>query len=204
MSRRIAVLIVAALVAASGRAYAQETQSGPGKVEVTLIPGGGTFFLEKNGGDSFGNYEVGGAAAYNFTRIVGVEGEIGGSIGLSQNLMLGGVMSDVTSPNMLTYTGNVVANVPTRHSVVPYATAGVGGLTMYSKPELNLFTTETHFTGNVGGGVKWFAPNGRWGLRGDYRFIAVRAGSTGSDFFGVDTTRYANRIYGAVIINAVR
>ena len=203
MSRTIALLIVAVLVTAGGRAYAQETQSGPGKVEVTLIPGGGTFFLSKNGTDSFRNYEIGGAGAYNFTRILGIEGEIGGSIGVSQTLRSGGVLSDVKSPNMLTYAGNVIANVPAGH-VVPYATAGIGSLTMYSKPELNLPTSERHFTGNIGGGVKWYASNGRWGLRGDYRFIGVRTGSTGSEFFGVDTTRYANRIYGAVLINAVK
>ena len=56
---------------------------------------------------------------------------------------------------------------------------------------------------NIGGGLKWYAPNGRWGLRGDYRFIAVRSNDTAPAFFGQDT-RYGHRVYGAVIINAVR
>ena len=103
---------------------------------------------------------------------------------------------------MLSYSGNVVVNAP-GHSVVPYATGGVGGLTMYNRPALGIDTNDTFLTGNVGGGVKWFAGNGRWGLRGDYRFLAVRSKNTASEFFG-QTNRYANRIYGAVILNAVK
>jgi len=51
--------------------------------------------------------------------------------------------------------------------------------------------------------VKWYAPNGRWGLRGDYRFMAVRSDESAPVFFGQDT-RYGHRVYGAVLINAVR
>jgi hypothetical protein len=58
-------------------------------------------------------------------------------------------------------------------------------------------------TGNVGGGVKWYAPNGRWGLRGDYRFVAVRSDTSAPVFFGQED-RYGHRVYGAVVINAVR
>ena len=57
--------------------------------------------------------------------------------------------------------------------------------------------------GNVGGGVKVYAPNGRWGLRADYRFIAVRSKDDAPDFFGQDE-RYGHRVYAAVVINAVR
>ena len=57
-------------------------------------------------------------------------------------------------------------------------------------------------TGNVGGGVKWYAPDSRWGLRADYRFIATQSKDTAPAFFGQDT-RYGHRVYGAVIINAV-
>jgi hypothetical protein len=51
--------------------------------------------------------------------------------------------------------------------------------------------------------VKWYAANGRWGLRGDYRFIATQSKDTAPAFYGQDT-RYGHRVYGAVIINAVR
>src|SRR5262245_66237162 len=103
---------------------------------------------------------------------------------------------------MLSYTGNVVAHLP-GHSVVPYATGGIGGLSMYKREALDVMGTETYFTGNVGGGVKWFTPNGRWGLRGDYRFLIAAGKDDSSAFFG-PVNRYANRVYGAVIINAIR
>jgi len=79
-----------------------------------------------------------------------------------------------------------------------YATAGIRGLSIYSREALGIHDTETHLTGNVGGGVKWFAPNGRWGLRGDYGFL-MTGNDNSSAFFGSDN-RHAHRIYGAVII----
>ncbi len=109
---------------------------------------------------------------------------------------------NIKAPTMLSYTANVVVSLATGHSVVPYATGG-GGLTMFERPELGVFNDETFFTGNVGGGVKWYAKNNRWGLRGDYRFAVTQSKDDAPAFFGRDT-RYAHRVYGAVIINMVR
>jgi hypothetical protein len=88
-------------------------------------------------------------------------------------------------------------------SFVPYATGGVGGLTMFQHASLGINNTDTFLTGNVGGGLKWYAPNGQWGLRGDYRFMATQSNDTAPAFFGQDT-RYGHRVYVGVIINAVR
>src|SRR5947209_17927346 len=110
MSRRLAGLITAVAVIGAGSAYAQETNAGPGKVEVTVIPGGAMFFTDHNGA-SFKNYNLGGGATYNINRIVGIEGEVGGSIGLSQDLTFAGVTTSEKTPNILTYTGNVVASI---------------------------------------------------------------------------------------------
>ena len=96
--------------------------------------------------------------------------------------------------------GNVVANL-TGASVVPYATVRIGGLTAFSKPSVGA-STDTFFTHNVGG-VKWYAPSGRWGLRGDDRFIGLTSKNDASAFFGPDN-RYAHRFYGGVITNAFR
>jgi hypothetical protein len=182
-------------------AYAQETTPGPGKVEVTMIPGGMTFFTQKAAEPSFSNYDLGGAVSRNFTRVVGVEGEIGGSLGITQTLS--GLTIKAKTPNMLAYSGNLVVNAP-GHSLVPYATGGIGGLTLYNRTVLGITNGANSFlTSNVGGGLKWFAGNGRWGLRGDYRFETVKSKTTATDFFGL-STRHANRIYGAVILNAVR
>jgi hypothetical protein len=104
---------------------------------------------------------------------------------------------------MLGYTANVIVAIPTGGSVVPYATGGGGGLTMFERPELGVRQDETFLTGNVGGGVKWYAPNKRWGLRGDYRFIVTQSKDDAPAFFGQDT-RYGHRVYGGVIINTTR
>jgi hypothetical protein len=86
-------------------------------------------------------------------------------------------------------------------SVVPYVTGGVGGMSLFSRESLGITDTETLFTSNVGGGVKWYA--GRWGLRADYRFIAVPSKDETSAFFGTER-RYGHRVYGAVLVNVGR
>ena len=198
----IAGFIVLASIVATRRAHAQEISPGPGLVEVSIIPGGATFFTSKDQLPEFGNYDAGGAVAYNFTRMVGVEGEVAGSFGFSQSLsQFRDLTSDETPPDMLSYTGNVVVNAP-GHSFVPYATGGVGGLRVFDRDTLGVIGN-TFLTGNVGGGVKWFAPNNRWGIRGDYRFQVVRSKDDAPEFFGRET-RYGHRLYGAVVINAVR
>src|SRR3977135_4118189 len=113
MFRSTATLIAVLLVGGVDRATAEESAPGPGTVEVTVIPGGATFFTSKGNGSSFGNYNVGGALTYNINRIVGIEGEVNGSIGISQNLTDGGFRGKHTTPNTVSYTGNVVLSAPT-------------------------------------------------------------------------------------------
>jgi hypothetical protein len=170
---------------------------------ITVIPGGATFFTEAEDnplGGSFGNYELGGSVAVNFNRYVGVEGEVSGGIGVSQDIELGALTFDGRSPNLLNYSGNLVISAPNRTSVVPYLTGGVGGLTMFERTGL-ADDADTFLTGNVGGGVSWHA--GRWGLRGDYRFIAVQSKDDAPAFFGREE-RYGHRIYAGVLFNLVR
>lgn len=203
MTRWIAVLLAVVVLLGTSQAYAQETEPGPGLVEASIIPGGFVFFTENTDTQepSFGNYDLGGAVAVNFNRYVGVEGEVSGALGVSQNLQFGGLTADRKTPHMLNYSGNVVVSAPNRSSVVPYVTGGVGGLSLFEKTSLGINETETFLTGNVGGGVKWYA--GRWGLRGDYRFVGVQSKDDAPAFFGQDT-RYGHRVYGAVIVNVVR
>jgi hypothetical protein len=203
MFRSATALIAVLLAGGVDRVYAQESAPGPGTVEITVIPGGATFFTNSGNGSSFGNYNLGGGLTYNINRIVGIEGEVSSSIGVSQNLTDGAFSGKQKTPNTVSYTGNIVLSAPTHSPVIPYATGGVGGLTMLQKASLGINSTETFLTGNVGGGVKWYAPNGRWGLRGDYRFIATQSKDSAPAFFGQET-RYGHRVYAAVIINAVR
>jgi opacity protein-like surface antigen len=203
MTRQIAAFFTALTILGSGHAFAQEATPGPGTVEVTIIPGGGTFFTSSDNGPSFGSYNLGGALTYNVNRFVGIEGEVGGTLGVSQNLQFGSITSKTKAPDQLNYTANLVLSAPTHSSVTPYVTGGIGGLTMFERPEVGVIGTTTLLTGNVGGGVKWYAPSGRWGLRGDYRFISVRSDQSAPVFFGQET-RYGHRVYGGVIINAIQ
>ena len=203
MKRTIAALILGISLTGGSTALAQETNAGPGRLEVTVVPGGGTFYTSSTKGPSFGNYTLGAALTYNINSIVGIEGDVAGALGIAQNLQFAAITSNQKGPDQLNYSGNVVVSLPTHSAFVPYATGGVGGLTTFSRASLGITSNDTSLTGNVGGGVKWYAANGRWGLRGDYRFLAVRASTDATAFFNQDT-RYGHRVYGAVIINALR
>jgi hypothetical protein len=203
MTRWIAILLAVVGLVGTGTANAQESAPGPGVVEVTIIPGGGTFFTQgKNTqGPSFGNYGLGAGVSVNFNRYVGVEGEVSGALGVAQDLQFGGLTSNTRTPNLLNYTGNVVISAPNRSSVTPYVTGGAGGLSLFQKQTLGINDTTTFLTGNVGAGVKWYS--GRWGLRGDYRFVAVQSKDNAPAFFGQET-RYGHRVYGGVVVNVMQ
>jgi opacity protein-like surface antigen len=199
----VSALIVVATFVVAGRAFAQEGPAGAGRAEITLVPAGGVFFTESKDASapSFGNYQAGGAVAVNLNRFIGIEGEVGSTIGISQSLDFG-YASSVRTPDMLSYNGNVVLSLPTGSSVVPYVTGGVGGLSVFTRQELGVTERETRFASNVGGGLKWYA--GRWGVRADYRFIALPSVDTTSAAFLSTNARYGHRVYGAILLNVGR
>jgi opacity protein-like surface antigen len=201
MSRRIAIFVMLGISLCVGNANAQDSNPEPAPVEVTFMPASAAYFAAKGDSPSFGNIGYGSAIAFNVNRVVGIEGEIGSMIATTSDLQFGDLSRDVKAPNMLSYNANVIVSLPTGRSVVPYATLGVGGLTMFERPGLGVREDETFLTGNVGGGIKWYAPNGRWGLRGDYRFAVTQSKDEAPAFFGGDT-RSAHRVYAGVIINA--
>ncbi len=203
MTRWLTVLVAVVGLVGVGQAQAQDARPGPGTFEVTIIPGGATFFTEGKDalGPSFGNYDVGGAFTYNINRYLGVEGEASVALGISQSLDFGGLTLDDRTPHMLNYSGNVVFSIPNRSSVVPYVAGGIGGLSLFETASLGINETETFLIRNVGGGVKWYA--GRWGLRADYRFVTVQSKDDAPGFFGQDT-RYGHRVNGGVILNLDR
>ncbi|PYR59295.1 MAG: hypothetical protein DMF91_15160 [Acidobacteria bacterium] len=203
MTRWIAAVLVAVGLVGARQAYAQDVVPGPGAVVVTIIPGGATFFTEGKDtkGPSFGNYDLGAGVEVHFNRYVSVEGEVSGALGVTQDLQITGRTSNLKTPNLLNYSGNLVLSAANHSSVVPYVTGGVGGLSLFDTASLGINNTETFLTGNVGGGLKWF--NGRWGLRGDYRFITVRSKDDAPSFFGQET-RYGHRVYGGVLVNVGR
>jgi Outer membrane protein beta-barrel domain len=203
MVRRIAALVVIGTAFGGAAAYAQETNPSPGLVEVTYMPAGVGYFTAKDNSPSFGNFGFGTGVTFNVNRFVGIEGELASMIATSSDLQFGDLDSHTKAPNVLSYTGNVVVSPWSGHAISPYATGGGGGLTMFERPAVGVFNDETFLTGNVGGGVKWYAPNRKWGLRGDYRFVVTRSKDDAPRFFGRDT-RYVHRAYFGVIINTLR
>ena len=206
MILRTALLTAFVAVVGVSPALAQTTESsssGPGKVEASIIPGGGIFFTEgkDSHAPSFGNYDLGGSLSVNINRYVGIEGEVSGGLGVSQSLDFAGAsLADTRTPHLLNYSGNVIVHVA-RGPVVPYVTGGVGGLSLFERADLGVNDTETFFTGNVGAGVKWYS--GRFGIRGDYRFIAVQSNDNAPAFFGQET-RYGHRVYAGIVLNVAR
>jgi hypothetical protein len=200
MRKWIVVPIAAAWLIAGGRAYAQDTTPGPGVVEVTVIPGGVGFVTSKKGSPSFGNYGFGFATTYNVNRIVGVEGEIAAMLATTSDLQFGDLNSHTKAPNFLNYNVNAIITAARFGPSAVYGAAGIGGLTMFERVGLGVANDDTFLVGNVGGGVKWYAPNSRWGLRGDYRFLMTKSSNTAPAFFGQDN-RYAHRLYAGLILN---
>jgi len=202
MKRSITTMAVMFSLIGAGHAFAQSEPAGPGTLEIMIAPGGETFFTQRNTGPSFGNYDLGASLTYNVNSIVGVEAEFNGALGISQSLQFGALNGSVKTPNLVGYSGNVVVSARRRASFIPYATGGIGGLSLLQTTGLDINATETFLTGNVGGGVKWYGGK-RWGLRADYRFVTVQSQNDAPAFFG-QTTRYGHRVYGGVVLNALK
>src|SRR5258707_5790821 len=115
MERRIALTVgvMAALVCA-GRVSAQESAPRAGSVVVTVIPGGATFFTQSQSGKEpgFTNYAPAGDVELYLSHYLSVEGEVGGGVGVPQDLQGASGPSHRTSPNLVTYSGNVVLTAP--------------------------------------------------------------------------------------------
>ena len=202
--KKVLSAVIAAMVL-MGTAYAQERALGAGRVEIGAFPGGGIFFGKgtDDKGPNFGNYALGAAVTVNFNKWVGIEGEIGGGIGIRQDMTFNAAtLTHQKTPDMLAFNGNVVVNpIGNDRTVVPYVVGGVGGLTLFTDNNvvnLGVVADETYLSGNVGGGVKWFATP-HIGLRADARFIAVK-NKDAAPFFGQYDNRYGARIYGGLVL----
>jgi hypothetical protein len=204
MLRTIFIALGVVLVGAH-TVQAQEIREGAGRLEINAFPGGGMVFKSSStkAEPDFTNYAVGGSLTLNFNRWLGVEGEVGNAPGVHQTVQFNGErLSDQHTPCMLVYNANMVVSPwGNDHPLVPYATGGVGGLTLLDIDEVaNLGVTArtTYPTGSVGGGLKWFASR-HWGLRADYRMFVVMNKDTAPQFFGREENRYGHRVYGGVL-----
>jgi len=100
------------------------------------------------------------------------------------------------------YGGNIVANLAPHATFQPYLAVGVGQTRMFSDASLGIGQAENLETANAGGGVKIMF--GRWGLRGDYRFVGMSStAAIASAFFGSDV-RHAHRISVGFVVSPGR
>src|SRR5262245_13614273 len=190
MTRQLAVMVaLMSTLVGAGRVSAQEAAPRPraGSVVVALIPGGATFFTQSESGKEpgFTSYAPAGDVEIYLNHYLSVEGELGGGIG---------------AHGLVTYSGNVVVMAPSDGALAPYLTIGAGGLTLLQPSTIEIARNRTFLTGNAGAGIKWFNATSRWGVRVDYRFIAVRADDRAPNGFGQET-RFANRAYAALLVN---
>ena len=198
----IAVLAVTAL--SLGTAQAQEHSAGAGRVEIGVFPVGGLFFGHYTGNaPNFGDYALGTALAVNVNRWIGVEGEIGGGVGIRQEMTHNGVLlSNQQSPSMVAYNGDLIVNViGSDRAVSPYVAVGGGGLTLLTNANvtnLGIVSNETYLTGNAGGGLKWFATP-HVGVRGDFRLFIVK-NKDEAPFFNTTWNQYGARVYGGILL----
>ena len=199
MRKLIVVPVAAFMIVSAGRAHAQDVAPGPGVVEATIIPGGVGYIASMNGSPSFGNYGFGFATTYNINRYIGVEGELAALLATTSGLQFGDLNSHTKAPNFLNYNVSAVVTAARFGATALYGAGGIGGLTMFERVEVGVPDDHNFLVGNVGGG-KWYAPNSRWGLRGDYRFLMTKSSSDAPAFFGQDS-RYAHKIYGGLILN---
>ena len=201
MRHWLVVVVAAVLMLDGGRTYAQE-HPGPGVVEVTIIPAGVGFVTAKGNGPNFGNYGFGTAVVYNINSIIGVEGELAAMLSTNSHLQFGTLSKQIKAPNFLNYNVDAIVTAARFGPAAVYGAGGIGGLTMFERA--GLVDSDTNFlVGNVGGGIKWYAPNSRWGLRGDYRFLMVKSSDAAPSFFG-ESNRFGHSVYAGLIINTSR
>jgi Outer membrane protein beta-barrel domain len=204
MARKL-LTALAVVVFAAATAFAQERGVGAGRVEIGAFPGGGMFFAKTTNGNepAFGNYALGGSFTLNVNPYVGLEGEGGGTLGVRQAFTFGETAyTNQRSPSTWMYHGNVVVNPGGNdRALVPYLTGGLGAITLSPHREASLLgidTYKTFLTGNLGGGMKWFAAP-HLGFRGDYRLFIVKNNDTAPLFFG-NETRYGHRVQGGLVL----
>jgi hypothetical protein len=191
-----------ALLGAPG-VLAQDASVGPRRVEIGAFPAGGLVFTSGARGEApdFANYSVGASLGWNPTRHVGVEGEAGFGIGGRQTITFADKTLPLQAmPDTITYNGNVVLHLDAVNRIIPYATGGVGAFSIVRREgaeNLGITGRQTLFTGNLGGGLKWYSHRD-WGIRADYRFLVVQAAEDTAAFFGQDATRYAHRVYAGI------
>lgn len=200
MTRKL-LMFAALTVALTGTATAQEV--GAGRVEIgSALFGVGALFMQSTTPTEpkFNKYVFGGAATFNFNGLIGVEADLGLTLGQRRDMTVEGALRHWGTPNLFSYSGSLVYSpIGSDRRVAPYIVGGVGAWTIFDiggAADLGLTGPKTYLTGNAGGGVRWFMVR-HWGVRADYRHILINNDVT-VPLFGPRENRHANRVYGAL------
>jgi hypothetical protein len=194
--RHVGSFVVAATIAGSATAHAQTP-----RIDMAFYPVG---HLVATAGDAAGqpefrNLAPAAAVGVNLSSFFAVEGEVSAALGVTQQL---NGLGRAKSPTMIGYSGNLIANLAPKATVQPYLAVGVGQMRLFTTDSLGINEPETVETANAGGGVKVMF--GRWGLRGDYRFVGMSStAQAASGFFGSDV-RHAHRMSVGFIVSPGR
>jgi len=192
--RSLSVLAALALMALGvGTATAQSTIP----LEVSLS--GGVNFLNENDTafpETFVGIPITGAVAYRFTDSWAAEAEFSYALAIEKDVDLIGGTVKRKSPDFMTYMANARATWPLKDQPwMPYATAGVGGITFLSDEDEKrlpaLSESQTAFALDFGVGTGYrLTPN--WVLRADFvAFVAFPS----DDAEGLSTDGEADPIW---------
>lgn len=204
MARSVSILLMVWVLCTGTPASAQS--AGAGKADVSIVVGGWVSFAEPDSQPepSFGEYVVGGVVTFAPISWVGIEGEVLAGLPRSQTLTYGSTKSlNAKSPPVFMDAVNlVIPFLGDQHHVVPFVTAGIGETTINRTRDVGQADTETFFTGNVGGGLKWYSA-GRWGFRVDYRSFMTRSEAQAPGTFFGRELRKAQRVTGSVVVKLI-
>ena len=185
-------------------AFAQS--AGAGKADLSIVVGGWVSFAapDTKPEPTFGEYVVGGVVTFAPISWLGIEGELLAGLRRSQTLVFGSTttLNTKSPPVFMDAVNLVIPFLGDQRPIVPFVTAGIGETTINRTRDVGQADTETFFTGNFGGGVKWYS-TGRWGYRVDYRYFVTRSEAQApGTFFGREQRR-AQRFTGSLIVKLI-
>jgi outer membrane protein with beta-barrel domain len=165
-ARRIGIVLVAALLGGSTAAAADEWSIAPFAGVTARTETG---FIDLDGATSTRKPAIGVAAAWHARRWVGVEGDLAVLPGFFESQT-----GLVESSRVTTLSANVLIHPWQARNVRPYATIGVGVVSVRVTDVADVFRTRATLgaiNGGIGGEVGLSA---RFGFRGDVRYFRTR------------------------------
>jgi opacity protein-like surface antigen len=176
--RRIGIVLVAALLGGSTAAGADEWSIAP-FVGVTARTETG--FIDLDGATSMRKVAIGVATAWHATRWVGVEGDLAVLPGFFESQT-----GLVESSRVTTFSGNVLIHPWQARNIRPYATAGIGVVSVRVTDVAGVFATTAMLGAINGGAGADVRVSARFGFRGEVRYFRTRFEDPPPGTFAVD------------------